>query len=149
MSERISGTLRFGQLLMTRARVDGVSVAAVIDTGAERTIGQRALLDALRARRGGMKEFGPVMFSGASGIVMRGEMIFTPLVDMGGLQVANLPIVIADAHVFDVWRLKSEPAMLVGMDVLGQARAMAIDYRRGEMELVLDPAISARPRRLR
>jgi hypothetical protein len=41
--------------------------------------------------------------------------------------------------VFEVWRLLSEPALLVGMDVLGQARAMAIDYRRGEMEIVLDP----------
>jgi predicted aspartyl protease len=148
-SVKISGTLRFGQLLMTRARVSGVSVAAVIDTGAERTIGNRALLEALRAKRAGMKEFGAVMFSGASGIAMSGELIFTPLVDMGGLQVANIPLVIADAHVFDVWRLKNEPALLVGMDVLGQARAMAIDYRRSEMELVLDPANATAARRKR
>ena len=103
----------------------------------------------IAAKRAGMKEFGAVTFSGASGIAMSGELIFTPLVDMGGLQVANIPLVIADAHVFDVWRLKNEPALLVGMDVLGQARAMAIDYRRGEMELVLDPANATAARRKR
>jgi hypothetical protein len=36
-------------------------------------------------------------------------------------------------HVFDVWGLAGEPALLVGMDVLGVLEVIVIDYRRREL----------------
>jgi hypothetical protein len=44
--ERVRAELRFGGLPVVRARVGRVSVLAIIDTGAERSLGNRALLAA-------------------------------------------------------------------------------------------------------
>lgn len=34
-----------------------------------------------------------------------------------------------DFHIFEAWNLKDRPAMLIGMDVLGVADALVIDFR--------------------
>lgn len=141
---RLKGKLRFGALFLTRAEVGGVSVAAVIDTGAERSIANPALLAALRARAAPMTEVGEVAFTGATGVYMQGRLIYLPPLNVSGvLQIMEMPTIVADAHVFSVWGLANEPALLVGMDVLGQADLLAIDYKRAEMQLVL-PASTRR-----
>jgi predicted aspartyl protease len=142
---RIKGRLRFGQLLMARARVGKVPVAVVIDSGAERSIGNRALLDALRGSRSGIREIGDIAFDGATGQVRTGRLIYLPQLAIAGMEIVGLPTIISDAYVFDLWGLASEPAILIGMDALGQARAMAIDYKRAELQLVLPLAPAATP----
>jgi hypothetical protein len=44
-------------------------------------------------------------------------------------------------HIFDHWKLTKEPAVLIGMDVLGLLDTLIIDYRLR----IADP----RPRRLK
>lgn len=135
---RLKGKLRFGALFLTRAEVGGVSAAAVIDTGAERSIANPALLAALQARAAPMRDVGEVAFTGATGVHMQGRLVFLPPLKVSGaLQIMEMPTIVADAHVFSVWGLANEPALLVGMDVLGQADLLAIDYKRAEMQLVL------------
>jgi hypothetical protein len=46
--------------------------------------------------------------------------------------------------VFRLWNLDDKPAILVGMDVLGLADALMIDYRRSEMWVLL-PGTTGQP----
>jgi len=38
-------------------------------------------------------------------------------------------------HIFDHWQLRSEPAVLIGMDILGVLNTLIIDYRRNELHV--------------
>jgi hypothetical protein len=38
---------------------------------------------------------------------------------------------VGDFHIFDLWGLRDEPTLLIGMDVLARSREMAIDYQHG------------------
>jgi predicted aspartyl protease len=126
---RLKGRLQNGALLLTEAKVAGVKAVAIVDTGAERTTGNAALQQALLASSGGARALGPIELLGASGETVRGEAMAIPHIAIGGLRVANLNAVMADAYIFRFWNMTSEPALLLGMDVLGQADALMIDYR--------------------
>ena len=43
----------------------------------------------------------------------------------------------ADLAIFQHWKLVDEPAMLVGMDLLGLLEVLIIDYRRKELQVKL------------
>ena len=36
----------------------------------------------------------------------------------------------ADTHVFDVWGLKKDPSLVIGMDLLKQFEQVALDFGR-------------------
>jgi hypothetical protein len=42
-------------------------------------------------------------------------------------------VTFGDLEVFRHWRLDAEPAILLGIDVLGTAAALMVDYRRHEV----------------
>jgi hypothetical protein len=56
-----------------------------------------------------------------------------PALDIGELRISDMLVYVGDFHVFSLWGLDDEPTVLVGMDVLRQARALAIDYERGNV----------------
>ena len=43
----------------------------------------------------------------------------------------------ADFAIFEHWKMTEEPAMLIGMDVLGLLDTLIIDYRRKELQVKL------------
>jgi len=49
--------------------------------------------------------------------------------------VRNAEIRFSDLLIFEHWRLASRPALLIGMDVLGQLDTLVIDYALGELQL--------------
>jgi hypothetical protein len=46
-----------------------------------------------------------------------------------------MDVIFADFHVFKLWGLDQEPAMLIGMDMLGVLERLVIDYRRNEVSM--------------
>jgi hypothetical protein len=55
-------------------------------------------------------------------------------------------VTFGDFHVFKVWSLLDEPALVIGMDVLGTLSEFSIDYPRREFQLKVDhrlPPISS------
>ena len=44
---------------------------------------------------------------------------------------------VGDFHIFEVWNLADEPALLIGMDVLSQTAVIAIDYQRATVQFRL------------
>ncbi len=124
-----------GRVLTTDARVGPLRVKAVIDTGAQTTIGNLALREALVAWRSklAVEEQGVI---GVTGDVQRGPNIAVPPIGLGDLRVSNSRITFVDLHIFRQWGFLDEPVLMIGMDVLGLLDTLIIDYRRSELQVL-------------
>jgi hypothetical protein len=49
------------------------------------------------------------------------------------VNLSKVTVVFGDFHIFQVWNLVNHPAVIIGMDVLGTADSLGIDYRRSEI----------------
>jgi predicted aspartyl protease len=125
-----------GHLLVVDAWLGGVRTKAIIDTGGQATLGNVALRDALARRRSALPSV-PDEVIGATLDIQTGERISTPAVVMGEILVKNPAMTFADFAIFKHWKMTDEPAMLIGMDVLGLIETLIIDYRRRELQVRL------------
>jgi hypothetical protein len=125
-----------GRLLVVDAWLGGVRTMAIIDTGGQATLGNLALRDALVRRRSQLPSV-PDEVTGATLDIQTGERISTPAVVMGEILVRNPAMTFADFSIFKHWKMTDEPAMLIGMDVLGLIDTLIIDYRRRELQVRL------------
>jgi predicted aspartyl protease len=123
-------------LITLATQVGGVPVRAVIDTGAERTLGNLALRDALRARRlhGVLAQMTSVY--GATKEVELGEILVAPTIVIDTLRINDVAIVFGEFHIFNVWRMQDQPAMIIGMDVLGTVASLSIDFKNRDVYVV-------------
>lgn len=119
-------------LLMVAGRVDDVKVHAVIDTGAQRSIGNEALRAALLSRHA---QGTPDQIFDVTTAVQGGEMFVSPPIVLGGIEIHGARITYGEVRIFEHWQLTHEPALLIGMDALGLLDALIIDYRLGELQL--------------
>jgi len=134
----VRARLRRGGLLLVPARVGKVRVKAIIDTGAERSLGNEKLRTALRELE--RPELGGVETDvvGATAQVAQGYSFVAPTIEIGrSAFVGNLTVTFGDFHVFKVWSLLEEPALVIGMDALGTLPQFSIDYPRREFQLKL------------
>ncbi len=118
----------------------GVPVKAIIDTGGQMTLGNQAL----RARAGGTprgrRQEGKLdQVFGATLDMQVGTRLETPALGLGILMVRSPAMTFADFEIFKHWKMTGEPAMLIGMDVLGLLDTLIIDYRRKELQVKLLP----------
>ena len=58
-----------------------------------------------------------------------------PPVDIGGIKITGMRVTFGDMYIFDAWKLKNEPALLIGMDVIGVFDTVVIDYKLKELHL--------------
>lgn len=130
----IKANLRFGGLLVVDGYVGRIKVKAVIDTGAETTLGNLALRDALLERRRGLHGPDDAIVIGLNEASQSGRLIRTPVIRLGEAAIEGLHIIFGDIHVFKLWELEDQPALLVGMDVLGTLEKLVIDYHREEIQ---------------
>ena len=126
-----------GRLLVVNAYLGGVAVKAVIDTGGQATLGNEALRLALAEHRRKYRTFNPDQVTGSTLDVQTGNRISTPSLAIGDVVVRNAAMTFGNFAIFEHWKLTNEPAMLVGMDVLGLLDTLIIDYRRKELQLKL------------
>ena len=122
-------------LITLQALVGGVRVQAVIDTGAERTLGNLALRDALHmpGRRGAVVQVTSVY--GATEKIESGEIQFAPTIVIESLRIADVAVVYGDFHIFKIWQMTDKPTMIIGMDVLGTVPALGIDFEKQDVYL--------------
>jgi predicted aspartyl protease len=127
-----------GRLLVVDAFLGGVPVKAIIDTGGEATVGNVALRTALAEhRRHAMLEGKLDQVFGATLDMQVGTRLETPTLRLGKILVRNSSMTFADFEIFKHWKMTDEPAMVVGMDVLGLLDTLIIDYRRKELQVKL------------
>ncbi|HET9445051.1 MAG TPA: aspartyl protease family protein, partial [Steroidobacteraceae bacterium] len=121
-----------GKLLAFKTRIGAVPTTAVIDTGAQRTIGNQALRTALnRSKRHAIQE----EIIGVTLDVERGDNIRTPPIAFGKAKITGARVTFTDTSIFAHWELTAEPAVLLGMDVLGTLDVLVIDYKTQELHV--------------
>ncbi len=124
-----------GRLRASHCDIDGVRAAAFVDTGAEVSIGNQALMDALTRRH--HPDLGPIILTGVTGGQVEGRLITVGAIRVQELAFTNGTLVISDSPNFDDWGLAHKPAMLIGMDFLRQFAKVTIDYRFQELRFEL------------
>ena len=112
-----------------------IRAKAVIDTGAERSLGNLALQTAMNKNRHKKREPVSAVVHGATPDIADGDVQEIRECTIGDLTLTNLEVIFADFHVFKLWGLDQEPAMLIGMDMLGVLDRLVIDYRRNEVSM--------------
>lgn len=135
--------LQHGGLLLVDGEVGRVPVKAILDTGAERSLGNEALREALALRARRPQESVATTVIGATPQLAEGLSFEAPAIDIGGARLNNLTVTFGDMHVFGIWSLLEEPALLVGMDLLGTLEKFVVDYSRREFHL--KPVSSRQP----
>ena len=131
---RIPGQFRFGRLLVIKATVGRIPVKAVIDTGSQHTLANPALRQRLGLSKG-LKVARETVVIGETLASQPGEIGRVPLIRMGGLQIIDPIVVFGDFYVFKLWHLDEEPALIIGMDLIGGLDTFVIDYQRGEVQI--------------
>ncbi len=121
-------------LLMFHTRVGGVRVHVIVDTGGQRSIGNPAMRASL-VRRKTQGEF--VRIFDVTAQSQNGEFLPCPPIELGSLKIVGAHIANGEIQVFRHWHFTEEPALLLGMDVIGMLDTFVIDYRRRELQLKL------------
>ena len=127
---------RLGQLTIVDADLSGRRISAMVDSGAQVTMCNaplRQLVAEIEKRRGPSEPPRRVRLETLAGESFHGEMFYLPFLRLGGLHLGNVPTVYADMHVFGVWGLKDTPALVLGMDLLTQFEAVALDFGRSQV----------------
>lgn len=136
--ETIPVEFQQGRLLVAEAYLGGVPVKAIIDTGGETTLGNAALRAALAERRKHAVQDGTLdRVFGATLDMQVGTRLETPTLRLGKILVRIPEITFADFEIFKHWHMTEEPAMLIGMDVVGLFDTLIIDYKRKELQVKL------------
>jgi len=119
-------------LLMFHALVGSVRVQAIIDTGGQRTIGNLAMRDALEQRHAHGKS---VQIFDVTAKAQSGEAFPSPAIRLGSIDILGAGITYGEMNIFGYWHLIKEPALLIGMDVLGLLDTFVIDFHLHELQL--------------
>jgi predicted aspartyl protease len=120
-----------GGLPMTSVRVGSVLARAIIDTGAQRTVGNLALRDALA--NGAPQPAAREQIVGVTLDTQDADRLPSPEIQIGNLAIQGMNIAFGDMYVFRQWRRTREPALAIGMDLLGSFDVLIIDYAQSEM----------------
>ncbi len=123
------GQLRFGHLMVVRGRVAGLDVNVLIDTGSDTSLVNTALIRAIETRRGPRRGYTERAATATETITLDRAVVLQSM-SIGELEAENVVAFVGDYHIFEVWGLLAEPTILLGMDVISVADAMAIDYGR-------------------
>ena len=127
---------RGDQLIMTNAMVDGVKTDVVIDTGAQNSIGNRALQRALAKRRKGEQ----TQLMSVTGQQITADVAIARRVKLGEMDLTGMILAFADAPPFKSLGLDAKPALLLGMGQLRAFQRVAIDFDSKKILFDLPPA---------
>jgi predicted aspartyl protease len=129
-------TISDQHLLMATAYVGSIKATAIIDTGAQSSIANLALREELHHHRS-RYVFTEDEITGATDDTARGQDTAFPPISLGKVEIEGAHITTGDLQIFDVWKLNSKPAILIGMDALGTLDELVIDYRRRELQVLV------------
>lgn len=120
----ITARRRSGQLIMADARIDGIRVDVVIDTGAETSIGNLPLQRALSRRRQGET----TVLHSVTGQSVEAQIGFANALVIDKVSLNNVSIAYTDSPAFAALGLGKKPALLLGMRDLRSFDRVAIDF---------------------
>jgi predicted aspartyl protease len=140
----VEATRRLGRLILSNATIAGRKVDLVVDTGAQTSVGNIALRDALLAK--GQSRGTDTVLSSVTGALLPAQSAVIPRIRIGGMDFTNIPVHYADGYAFRVLKLQEKPAMLLGMDTLQLFDRIEVDFANRRVSFTL-PAGGSQARR--
>jgi predicted aspartyl protease len=132
----VTAKSKYGQLLLVDCDVEGMPLYVILDTGSELTIGNLTMRTMLARHRAAYE----VEVTGVTGAAVTAPISLLRVLDVGHVEVTNLPIAYADLYAFDQFGLHDKPAMLLGMSTLRHFSRVSIDFPAREVRFSLDKA---------
>jgi len=132
---RVNGTN--GRLTAVNCTVDGMKAYAFVDSGAEISIGNTTLFNALAKQGGKYLNDNIVQLLGVTGGSAQGRIMGVEAIKLGSIRFAHSALVISDLPIFGLWGLENKPALFIGMNFLRQTSSVTIDYGRKELRFKL------------
>jgi len=123
----VTARSKFGQLILVDARFLGERVRVIVDTGAQTSIGNMALLNRLQKRRK-LAVLQPVTLTGVTGQSIVAHYAQVDRIQIGGVDMNNIPVAFTDAEPFRRFGLANRPALLLGMDALRLFEHVSVDF---------------------
>jgi predicted aspartyl protease len=124
---------RMGQLILVNTLVGGLRTSVILDTGAQYSVGNLALLGKLRADRLALPP-APVRLLSVTGDSVEAQMAVVKAVTVGDVVMHDVPVIFTDAAPFRELRLVDRPAMFLGMQILRLFDRIAIDFERKRVD---------------
>ncbi len=133
-----------GRMILSSAKIDGMKVDIILDTGAQSSMGNVALRNKLR-RRDRNFDFIPVRLKSVTGTILTGDFTQIREIDVGGLTIRDMPMTFADNYAFTALDLQDRPAILLGMDALKLFDRVLIDFGNRRVGFDLPKGVSREP----
>lgn len=127
---------RNGRLIFSQAEIDGQKVTVIVDTGSQVTIGNLALQRSLMKRRLWTVP-DPVTIESVTGEQLSARVARLKKLEIGGVNLDDLAVAFADAHIFKQLDLKDKPALLLGMNAMRAFDRISIDFHSKKVRFVL------------
>ncbi len=124
---------RFGQLILVNTRAEDVEVEAFVDSGAQYSIGNLALLQAIGSRSDGGLRPTPIAVHGVTGQTLLAQPGQVRQLELARQRMGPTPLLFADLHAFRVLELIERPALLIGADILYRFRRVSLDFGNSRM----------------
>jgi predicted aspartyl protease len=131
---------RLGQLTIVDADLGPSRISAMVDSGSQASLCNTALLNLIDRKQAMPTEHQLIYLISVTGERYSGELVYLPFLRLGGLQLGNVPVVHSDTHAFTIWGFADTPALLLGMDLLRQFRAVSLDFGRSQVRFDLTDA---------
>lgn len=125
---------RFGQLLLT-TDVEQVRLDGFIDSGAQYSIGNRALLRALGPRPPAPPLATDPRVYGVAGAPLDAVAHEVDNIRIAGRRLGPTRMLFSDLHIFEALGLQDRPALLIGADILSRFGSIALNFGRSEILL--------------
>ena len=126
---------RYGGLILVDAKIRGVAVYVILDTGSQSSIGNSVLRSLLR--RNGLSDMASSEVVSVTGRHTPVEIERVGRANIGPLVIDNMALAFADLSTFSRFHLEDKPALLLGMDVLALCKSVSIDFARREVAFEL------------
>jgi predicted aspartyl protease len=116
-----------GRMIISNAKMDGMRVDIILDTGAQSSMANKALRDKIHRHHRSIA-FIPVKLLSVTGSTLTGEFTQLREIEIGGLTIRDLPVTFSDNYAFTALKLDDRPAILLGMDALKLFDRVMIDF---------------------
>jgi predicted aspartyl protease len=126
---------KLGQLIITGARINGIEIDVIVDTGSQISVGNLALLDRLRRARA----FGKGTMTDVNGNDLTAVVRLARTLEIDRMSLNQIPILFADAPPFAALGMADKPALILGMRELSLFQRVAIDFATRRVLFDLPP----------
>jgi predicted aspartyl protease len=134
----VRGKNRLGQLILVHSEIHGVPILVIVDSGAQLSVGNPALLKLLSRRSVSRAPSSSTQIVSVTGRSLTIELDPITEADVGGVVIRNMSLGFAPLPIFDRFGLADTPALLLGMDVLSLCKRVSVDLRRREATFTLN-----------